>query len=147
MSSTTCNAVLHPVNSVVLHPVNNHCSQLFTFNNHCSIIVDSHQQAFIINYCQFLWQQHCNNYCSLFNEIRLDFTISDGCQNFWLQYYNYVRSRKGEGVCIYLRDSINHKIRKYLTACSINEVTSPVCPLIPTIIVGLTIGYSSFTLI
>ena len=26
--------------------VNNHCSQLFTFNNHCSIIVDNDQQAF-----------------------------------------------------------------------------------------------------
>ena len=25
--------------------VNNHCSQLFTFNNHCSIIVDNHRQA------------------------------------------------------------------------------------------------------
>ena len=38
--------------------VNNHCSQLFTFNNHCSIIVDNDQQACFI-------QQHCNNYCYL----------------------------------------------------------------------------------
>ena len=45
--------------------VNNHCSQLFTFNNHCSIIVDNHQQAIFINYCQLMFQQHCNNYCSL----------------------------------------------------------------------------------
>ena len=45
--------------------VNNHCLQLFTFNNHCSIIVDNHQQAFFINYCQLMFQQHCNNYCSL----------------------------------------------------------------------------------
>ena len=47
--------------------VNTHCSQLtlFTFNNHCSIIVDNDQQAFIINYCQLLFQQHCNNHCSL----------------------------------------------------------------------------------
>ena len=45
--------------------VNNHCSQLFTFNNHCSIIVDNHPQACFINYCQLLFQQHCNNYCSL----------------------------------------------------------------------------------
>ena len=66
MLSTTCrNVELHPVNNVVLHPVNNHCSQLFTFNNHCSIIVDNDQQAFFINYCQLLFQQHCNNHCSL----------------------------------------------------------------------------------
>ena len=45
--------------------VNNHCSQLFTFNNHCSIIVDNDQQAFFINYCQLMFQRHCNNYCSL----------------------------------------------------------------------------------
>ena len=32
-------------------------------------------------------------------------------------------------------------------ACSINDVTSPVCPQIPTIIAGLTIGYSSFAFI
>ena len=30
--------------------VNNHCSQLFTFNNYCSIVVDNDQQAFFINY-------------------------------------------------------------------------------------------------
>ena len=57
LSTTCCN--------VVLHPVNNNCSQLFTVNNHCSIIVDNHQQACFINYCRLLFQQHCNNYCSL----------------------------------------------------------------------------------
>ena len=45
--------------------VNNHCSQSFTFNNHRSVIVDNDQQTFFINYCQLLFQQHCNNYCSL----------------------------------------------------------------------------------
>ena len=49
--------------------VNNRCSQLFTFNNHCSIIVDNHQQAFFINYCQLMFQQHCNNYILLFVNI------------------------------------------------------------------------------
>ena len=73
MLSTTCwNVVLHPVNKVVLHPVttvvNNHCSKLFTVNNHCSIIVDNHQQAFFINFCRLLFQQHCNNYISIVNK-------------------------------------------------------------------------------
>ena len=43
----------------------NHCSQSFMFNNHRSVIVDNDQQTFFINYCQLLFQQHCNNYCSL----------------------------------------------------------------------------------
>ena len=34
-----------------------------------------------------------------------------------------------------------------LSVQSINDVTSPVCPQIPTIIAGLTIGYSSFAFV
>ena len=57
------------------------------------------------------------NYFDLFalNETRLDSTISDGLVKF--SGFNIVRndrSRKGGGVCIYLRDSINYKIRKDL---------------------------------
>ena len=69
LSTTCCNVVLHPVNNVVLHPVNNCCQQpLFTvvhvqqsLFNHCW----QRSTSFFINYCQLLFQQHCNNYCSL----------------------------------------------------------------------------------
>ena len=46
------------------------------------------------------------------NETRLDNTISDGLVN--ISGYDIVRkdrSRRGGGVCIYLRTSINYKIR------------------------------------
>ena len=49
------------------------------------------------------------------NETRLDNTISDGLVN--ISGYDIVRkdrSRRGGGVCIYLRTSINYKIRNDL---------------------------------
>ena len=38
-------------------------------------------------------------------------------------------------------------VRQRSIACFINDVKSPVCPQIPTIIAGLIIGYSSFAFI
>ena len=59
----------------------------------------------------------CNKYIDLigFNETRLDLNISDNMID--LNGYDIVRkdrSRNGGGVCIYLRSSINYKIRQDL---------------------------------
>ena len=40
-----------------------------------------------------------------------------------------------------------HLVMVLSRVCSINDVTSPVCLQIPTIIAGFTIGYSSFAFI
>ena len=56
-----------------------------------------------------------------FNETRLDLSISDGLIH--LDGYEVVRkdrSRNGGGVCIYLRSSINYKIRSDLIPSEYN---------------------------
>ncbi len=65
-----------------------------------------------------------------FNETRLDLSISDGLIH--LDGYEVVRkdrSRNGGGVCIYLRSSINYKIRSYLIPPELEavclEITKP----------------------
>ena len=70
------------------------------------------------------------NYFDLFapNETRLDSMISDGLVK--ICGFNIVRnnrSRKGGGVCIYLRDSINHKIRKDLIPDCLEAVCLEIC--------------------
>ena len=65
-----------------------------------------------------------------FNETRLDLSISDGLIH--LDGYEVVRkdrSRNGGGVCIYLRSSINYKIRSDLIPPELEavclEITKP----------------------
>ena len=70
------------------------------------------------------------NYFDLFalNETCLDSTISDGLVK--ISGFNIVRSdrsRKGGGVCIYLRDSINYKIRKDLIPDGLEAVCLEIC--------------------
>ena len=70
------------------------------------------------------------NYFDLFalNETRLDSTISDGLVKiFGFNVVRNDRSRKGGGVCIYLRDSINHKIRKDLIPDGLEAVCLEIC--------------------
>ena len=62
------------------------------------------------------------------NETRLDNTISDGLVN--ISGYDIVRkdrSRRGGGVCIYLRTSINYKIRNDLVPEGIEAVCLEIC--------------------
>ena len=62
------------------------------------------------------------------NETRLDNTISDGLVN--ISGYDVVRkdrSRRGGGVCIYLRTSINYKIRNDLVPEGIEAVCLEIC--------------------
>ena len=70
------------------------------------------------------------NYFDIFalNETRLDSTISDGLVK--ISGFNIVRndrSRKKGGVCIYLRDSSNHKIRKDLIPDGLEAVCLEIC--------------------
>ena len=58
-----------------------------------------------------------------FNETRLDANITDNMIN--LDGYDIVRkdrSRNGGGVCIYLRSSINYKVRNYLVPTELEAV-------------------------
>ena len=70
------------------------------------------------------------NYFDLFalNETGLDSTNSDGLVK--ISGFNIVRndrSRKGGGVCIYLHDYINHKMRKDLIPDGLETVCLEIC--------------------
>ena len=62
------------------------------------------------------------------NETRLDSSISDGLVN--ISGYDIIRkdrSRRGGGVCVYLRSSINYKTRNDLVPDGLEAVCLEIC--------------------